>query len=59
MFANDTTIPNAKKDSFTMHPEIDLISDWMTSNKLTINIDKWEVMFFGSGNQLPLKVNDW
>ena len=37
MFADDTTIFNAKKNvSFTMQPEIDLMSDWMTSNKLTI-----------------------
>ena len=40
MFADDTTIFNAKKKSFTMQPEIDLISDWMTRNKLTINFDK-------------------
>ena len=46
MFA-DTTIFNAKKNvSFTMQPEIDLISDWMTSDKLTINIDKCEVVFW-------------
>ena len=35
-----------------------LISDWLTSNKLTINIDKWEVMYFGSGNPPPLKIKD-
>ena len=47
MFADDTTIFNAKKNvSFTMQPEIDLISDWMTSNMLTINIDKCEVVFW-------------
>ena len=57
MFADDTIIFNAKKNvSFTMQPEIDLISDWMTSNKLTINFDKFEVMCFGSGNPPPLKV---
>ena len=59
MFADDTTIFNAKKNvSFTMQPEIDLIADWMTSNKLTINIDKCDVMCFGSGNPPPLKVKD-
>ena len=41
-----------------MQPEIDLISDWMTSNKLTINIDKCEVMCFGTGNPPPLKIKD-
>ena len=41
-----------------MQPEIDLISDWMTRNKLTINIDKCEVMCFGSGNPPPLKIKD-
>ena len=57
MFADDTTIFNAKKNvSSTMQPEMDLISDWMTSNKLTINIDKCEVMCFGSGNPPPLKI---
>ena len=59
MFADDTTIFNAKKNvSFTMLTEIDLISGWMTSNELTINIDKCEVMCFGSGNPPPLKVKD-
>ena len=59
MFADDTTIFNAKKNvSFTMQPEIDLISHWMTSNRLTINIDKNEVMCFGSGNPTPLKIKD-
>ena len=41
-----------------MQPEIDLISDWMTSKKLTINTDKCEVMCFGSGNPPPLKVKN-
>ena len=59
MFADDTTTFNAKKIvSFTMQPEIFLIFDWMTSNKLTINIEKCEVMCFGSGNPPPLKVED-
>ena len=59
MFADDTTICNANKNlSFTMQLEIDLISDWMTSNTLAINIDKCEVMCFGSGNPPPLKVQD-
>ena len=57
MFADNTTISNAKKNvSFTMQREVDLISDWMTSNKLTINIDKCEVMCFGSGNPPLLKI---
>ena len=56
MFADDTTAFNAKKNvSFTMQPAIDIISDWMTSNKLTINNDKCEVMCFGYGNPPPLK----
>ena len=59
MFADNTTIFNAKKNvSFTMQPELDLISDWMISNKLTINLDKGEVMCFGSGNPPPLKIKD-
>ena len=59
MFADDTTIFNAKENvSFTMQPKIDLISDWMTSNRLTINIDKCKVMCFGSGNPPALKVKD-
>ena len=59
VFADDTTIFNAKKNvRFTMQPEMDLISDWMTSNKLTINTDKCEVMCFGSGNPPPLKIKD-
>ena len=41
-----------------MQPEIDLISEWMTSNKLKINIDNSEVMCCGSGNPPPLKVKD-
>ena len=57
MFADDTTIFNAKKNvCFTMQPEIDLISDRMTGNQLTINIGKCEVMCFGSGNPPPLKI---
>ena len=59
MFADHTTRFNAKKNvSFTMQQEIDLISDWMKSDKLTINIDKCEVMCFGFGNPPPLKVKD-
>ena len=57
MFPNDTIFMQ-KNVSFTMQPGIDLISDWMTSNKLTINIDNCEVMCFGSGNPPPLKVED-
>ena len=57
MFANDTTFMQ-KNVSFTMQPGIDLISAWMTSNKLTINIDKCEVMCFGTGNPPPLTVED-
>ena len=58
MFADDPIIFNTKKNvSFTMQPEIDLISDWMTSDKLTISIDKCEVICFGSGNP-PLKLKD-
>ena len=56
MFADDTTIFNAKK--ITMQPEIDLMSDWMTSNKSVIKIDKCEVMCFGSGNPPPLNLKD-
>ena len=41
-----------------MQPEIDLISDWMTSNKLTINFDKSEVMCSVSGNPPLPKVKD-
>ena len=45
LFADNTTMFDAKKNvNFTMQPEIDLISDWMTSNKVTINIDKCEIM---------------
>ena len=59
IIADDTTTVNAKKNIyFTMQPEIDLISDRMTSNKLTINIDKCEVMCFGSENPPPLKIED-
>ena len=59
LFADETTIFSAKKNvSFTRQLEIDLISDWMTSNKLTINIDQCEVMCFGSGNPPPLKIKD-
>ena len=59
MFADDTTRFNAMKNvSFTMQPEIDLISDWKTSNKLTISIDKCEVLCFASGNPPPLIVKD-
>ena len=59
MFADDTTIFKAKKkESFTLPPEKDLISDWTTSNKLTINFDKCEVMCLGSGNPPPLRVKD-
>ena len=43
---------------FTMQLEIDLISDWMTSNELVIDIDKCEVMCFESGNPPPLNVKD-
>ena len=53
MFADDTTIFNARKNvCFTMQAETDLISDWMTSNKLTINIDKCEVMCLVLENHL-------
>ena len=59
MFADDTTMFSAKYNvSFTMQPGIDLISDWMTNNKLTINFDKCEVMCFGSRNPPLLKVKD-
>ena len=59
MFADDTTRFSAEKNvSFTMQPEMDSISEWMTSKKLTINIDKCEVLCFGSGNPAPLKIKD-
>ena len=56
MFADDTIFNAKKNESFTMQPAIVSISDWMTSNKLTINIGKCEKMCFGSGNPHPLKI---
>ena len=53
-----TTIKAKKKESSKIQRKIDLISDWMTSNKLTINIDKCEIVGFGSGKPPPLNIKD-
>ena len=59
MFADDTTLINAgKSKNFSVQEDIDKITSWLIENKLTINVDKCEVMFFGSGNPQLLKIDE-
>ena len=59
VFADGTTLINAGLPSaFSMKKDIDAVSDWLAANKLIIIADKCEMMFFGSRNPQPLKMND-
>ena len=50
IFADDTTVINAgKRTDAAIKNDIVTVSKWFESNKLTINTDKCEAMFFGCG----------
>ena len=50
MFADDTTlITSEKRIGNLLNVDIGHTSKWLACNKLTINIDKCETMFFGCG----------
>ena len=57
IFADDTTNINAlKRTDATIKNYIVTVSKWFESNKLTINTDKCEAMFFGSGKPNNLRI---
>ena len=60
MFADDTTLINGGLTSAFQYERILMqsLSIRLAANKLTINADKSEMMFFGSGIPKPLKMND-
>ena len=56
MFADDTTLINSGLTSdFSTQKDFDAVLDWLAANKVTINAEMLELMFFGSGNTNPLK----
>ena len=58
IFADDTTPNKGKKlEKLFDTTDVDSVSSWLVENKLTMNVDENEVMFFGSGNPKKLKKN--
>ena len=57
IFADDTTIINAgKRTDAAIKNDIVTVSKWFESNKVTINTDKCEAMFFGCGKPNNLRI---
>ena len=57
IFAEDTTIINAGKGTdAVIKNDIVTVSKWFESNKLTINTDKCEAVFFGCGKHNNLRI---
>ena len=57
IFADDTTIIKAgKRTDAAIKSDIVTVSKWFESNKLTINTDKSEAMFFGCGKPNNLRI---
>ena len=50
MFAEYTSLlKSGKKGEFLLQPDVERLSNWFISNKLTINIRKCEIFSFGIG----------
>ena len=57
LFADDTSLVKAgKKNECKIIRDINLITDWYTSNKLSVNIDNCEGLTFGSGELDEVKI---
>ena len=50
MFADDTSLlKSGKKGELLLQPDVERLSNWFISNKLTINVGKCEIISFGIG----------
>ena len=50
MFADDTCLlKSGKKGELLLQPDVERLTKWFLSNKLTINVGKYEIVSFGIG----------
>ena len=50
IFADDTSLlKSGKKGALLLQPDVERLSNWFTSNKLSINVGKCEIISFGNG----------
>ena len=59
-FADDTTLyishRNQNYMKFCLTTDLEAIEDWFRANKLTLNLDKTVLMYFGNGRNKPLDI---
>ena len=68
MYADDTAIMYSSKNKYdincVLNEELQMVSEWMYNNKLTLNASKTKVMTFGTsqkkknGDNLTVKIKD-
>ena len=58
MFADDTTLISSGKTRHFSIQDVNKILNWLIKNKLTINVDKCEVIFLGSGYPQMLGIHE-
>ena len=59
MFADDTTVVNASNDNNSpLQMDVERVSNWFNTNKLTINYVKNEAINFGKPTKEKVKLKD-
>ena len=68
MYGDDTAITYSSKNKYdincVLNEELQMVSEWMYNNKLTLNASKTKVMTFGTsqknkkGDNLTVKIKD-
>ena len=59
MFADDTTVVNASNDNNSpLQMDVERVSNWFNTNKLTINYVKSEAINFGKPTKEKVKLKD-
>ena len=55
LFADDTSVIKAgNRNDISIEEDINSLTNWFTKNKLSVNLDKCEVVPFGSGKPLEI-----
>ena len=62
MYADDTCLPvsaeSASDVNISLNTEFENVHDWLTANKLTLNIEKTEYMIIGLYKRISSILND-
>ena len=57
LFADDTSdLKTNRKNDTGILPDVNELINWYTANKLSVNLDKCEILPFGSGQPLEIKM---